>query len=124
MNKMSSGFIHRNRIFWMNTRGMTQEKVLINEDLFEVPAEIADRDEIVVDINYSNRQSAIGVISKMDDNVRKYFTYGNDELGQLKWKLDFNNFRNALLFGKIVYSFENRQNQPEKYETCVKTLKK
>lgn len=124
MNRMNKGFINRNRIFWMNTRGMTQEKVLINENLFEVPEDIASRDEIVVDINYSNRQSVIGVVSQMDDNVRKYYTYENDELGQVKWKLNFDTFKKALTFGKIMYNIKRCQNQPEMYDTSIKTLKR
>ena len=36
MHMMNSGFINRNRIYWMNTRGVAEIKVLINDDLFSL----------------------------------------------------------------------------------------
>ena len=41
-----SGFIDRNRVFWMQTRGAITIKSIINDDLFSIPNDVASLDDV------------------------------------------------------------------------------
>ena len=77
-------------------------KVLINDDLFNLDEKLAYMDEIDFDIAISDAKNAIGVISHIVDNKRYYFAYGNDEFGRMKWLEDFDTFRLALFYARIM----------------------
>ena len=103
MNMMNSGFINRNRIYWMNTRGIAEIKVIVNDDLFNLPDEIASKDEISINLKHSDRPLAIGVMSYMSNDIREYLAYGNDILGKVQWVEEFSTFKEGLSYAKEAY---------------------
>ena len=100
---INRGFINRNRVYWMNTRGVADIKVIINADLFNIPEEISNRDEVLVNIKHSDRPLAVGVMSYMSNDTREYLSYGNDELGNIEWLEKYESFKDALISAKSAY---------------------
>ena len=98
-----SDFINRNRVFWMNTRGVVEIKVIVNDDLFNVPKDVAIRDDVAFNIKHSDRPLAVGIMSYMCNDTREYLAYGNDSLGKAEWVESFDTFRDALSFAKKTY---------------------
>ena len=122
---MNKGFVNRNRVYWMNTRGVSENKVAINEDLFNIPLDIAIKDDITIDIVQSDKPFAIGVISYVSNNVRKYCAYENDENGTTKWIQIFDTFQYALVYAKTAYNYlSNERTVNYKYDDDTKVLKK
>ncbi len=100
---MNSGFIDRNRIYWMNTRGIAEIKVIVNDDLFNLSEDIASKDKISINLKHSDRPLAVGVMSYMSNEVREYLAYENDALGKIQWVEGFSTFKDALSFAKDAY---------------------
>lgn len=122
---MNKGFINRNRVYWMNTKGISGDKVIVNEDLFNIPEDITLKDDIAIDIKQSDKPYAIGIISFLSGNSRKYYTYENDEYGKTKWIQVFESFRCALVYAKKAYNYLSSKNKVNyKYEEYSKILKK
>ena len=122
---INRGFINRNRVYWMNTRGVADIKVIINADLFNIPEEISNRDEVSVNIKHSDRPLAVGVMSYMSNDTREYLSYGNDELGNIEWLEKYESFKDALISAKSAYMNNiNDIHYDYKYIGDTKVLKK
>ena len=125
MNNMNRDFINRNRVFWMNTHGVAETKVIVNDDLFNVPADVSCKDEISVNIKHSNKPLAVGVMSYKTDDDREYLAYGNDYLGKILWVQEFNTFNEALSYAKKAYINDiNEMYYDYMYEETHKISKK
>jgi len=120
-----SDFINRNRVFWMNTRGVTEIKVLINDDLFNLPENISSRDEISINIKHSDRPFAVGIMTYMSNSSREYVAYGNDVSGNIQWVEEFESFSVAVSFAKKAYIRDiDEMYYDYMYEDNTKILKK
>lgn len=128
INYTNRGFIDRNRVYWMNTRGITSQRIIINEDLLRLPKELTYKDEVDFDIERSNRPLAIGVMSYNGEEGKKYYSYKNDIDGEVELKKEFDSFRYALFDARLLYTYACQNDDIytayQKYEMNPKVLKK
>ena len=120
-NNMNKGFINRNRIFQMNTKSVLSNKAITDEDLFLISDDLLLMDQVAVDMVHSLKPNVVGVVSRRVDDERKYYTYENDELGEIKWILEFDLFSYAISFARFIYL---RRHEDYRSNNNAKTLKK
>ena len=73
---MNKGFINRNRVYWMNTKGISDDKVIVNEDLFNIPEDRINTSLRLTD--YTRKYSVSDKIDKV--YFHRYFKVTADDL--------------------------------------------
>ena len=122
---MNNGYINRNRIYRMNRNAMMNEEVIINKDLFCLPAEVALANDIDFDIERSIRPFAIGVMTGREDDKKYYYAYENSINCEDEWTEKFDTFKHAVIFAREIYNYRIAQrNIILKYEEDTRILRK